>query len=533
MKTAKSALVSLAVVLLVASTSTSAEKLSSPSFRGLEESTTETGEEEKETCELQPRCEKLGGKCLPKDECLRMGSEYRWIAPHQEFCGLDASASSGCGCCFVKKDETMTEKRLLETVAEHETNLKPRLVMTGGGLNLNLGPDGVGRLSLTGLGFNLDGSPGEWSFASTPSGKETPTPECDDRQCFIKVRGFLHSPKVDDVVEPTKLEDGVFASEMTEAIVEVAFDNTEGNDDVQAMLKDENDLSRMVKVRFAGSARIEVVNTHQSVAALLKEDGVPSSLELMDLTGIWTRYDPLWPVPPVIIWPFPLQEENYQLCVQPVRIRQRSCSGWDFLGLCIGGSYTYTYSGAGLNFGRPGANLQWGKVDLSFYWKDWVTINDNSGKYAVVTESEEASLRSEVNDPSCVEVFFVPKFSPSSLHGGGACWGSGTASAKIITSDEMVSCGVDETHLAHELGHAVGIMHPNTGHATLADGSTGTLMCGSGWERDNPRRNSRDNGENMQNPLLACYMDTMDWGHDCIDSSSCGSCAANMPSDSC
>lgn len=80
----------------------------------------------------------------------------------------------------------------------------------------------------------------------------------------------------------------------------------------------------------------------------------------------------------------------------------------------------------------------------------------SSNAYAVVRASEEFSLRKRVDDADCIEVFFVPKFSPSNLHGGGATWGVGVEGAKVITSDEQVNCspgedGVDLTHLAHQV----------------------------------------------------------------------------------
>lgn len=241
--------------------------------------------------------------------------------------------------------------------------------------------------------------------------------------------------------------------------------------------------------------------------------------------------------PKFFFWPpILLKEEHLNLCLQPVRVRHRECATTPWFGFICWSGWTYTYSGDGYAFGKPGVEDQWAKVDITFTWRPWKTIIDNAGKYKAVTEAEMGDFKREVSDDDdCVEIFFAPKFSPSSTYGGGACWGSGTAGAQIVTSDEQVACGVDKTHLAHEVGHALGIMHPGTGHATYADGSTGTLLCGSGWERDNPRRNSRDNGDNVVNPLLTCYMDTINWfnGPDCTSSADCGSCSAHIPSDSC
>ena len=76
--------------------------------------------------------------------------------------------------------------------------------------------------------------------------------------------------------------------------------------------------------------------------------------------------------------------------------------------------------------------------------------------FAVVSAREEFILRKKVDDADCVEVFFVPEFSPSNLHGGGATWLVGVEGAKVIISDEQVNCspdedGVDLTHLAHQV----------------------------------------------------------------------------------
>jgi len=237
----------------------------------------------------------------------------------------------------------------------------------------------------------------------------------------------------------------------------------------------------------------------------------------------------------IMQWPpLFLKESHRSLCVQPVRVRHRECNHKPIFGfICF--SYTYSYSGVGLDFGRPGADRQWDKVDITFDWQPWKTIIDNAGKYKEVTRDETEDFKNEVaDDPECIEVFFAPKFDPSSMFGGGACWDSGTANAQIISSDEQVECGVDTTHLAHELGHALGLLHPGDG-PVLADGSTGTLMCGSGWNRDNPRRNSRDNGENSVNPLLNNYMDTFTFFSrpDCTNNEDCGTCWEHMPADAC
>lgn len=142
---------------------------------------------------------------------------------------------------------------------------------------------------------------------------------------------------------------------------------------------------------------------------------------------------------------------------------------------------------------------------------------------------EEDDLRNSYDNPDCVEVFFVEHWDPEGAHGGGATWSSGTASAKIITSDENDN-GIDLHHLAHELGHAVGLKHPGSGCPdpvdcpTLYDGSSGTVLCGSGYENDNPDVQSQENGDNANNPLMTFPTLDLCENPDCADSTNCGPC---------
>ncbi|CAK9106590.1 CMP-sialic acid transporter (CMP-SA-Tr) (CMP-Sia-Tr) (Solute carrier family 35 member A1) [Durusdinium trenchii] len=460
----------------------------------------------------------------------------RWI-PDEGFCRAtfakredEGEAIAPCGCCFAKK-ESWSELELLSRATGGDVKLGLRGVFSS--LLLGEGAPRVsfdmtdGAMERFHADFELAGSKASWSFRM--SGKPAEV-MCDKTgRCRAELLGVAHSPDVDEVIPPKRADNGeadaVFLSHETAAVVTLEFDAM--SEKLEVLRKDVDNPALKVRVDGKFVVSFKLVDLDDRLASVVQDASAHLELEL---AGEWTRVPQEWTVPPVIIWPFPLQEENFNLCVQPVRIRHRDCA-FKFLGICFGPTYRYT--GDGLNFGRPGADAQWAKADISFTWKPWVTVIDNAGKYESVTEgAEQTSLRAEYNDASCIEVFFVPKFSPSSLHGGGATWGSGTANAKIITSDEMVSCGVDQMHLAHELGHVLGLMHPGTGHATFADGSSGTLLCPSGWERDNPRRNSWDNKNNVVNPLLTCYMDTWDWlGMDCTSSADCGACV--LPSDSC
>lgn len=201
-------------------------------------------------------------------------------------------------------------------------------------------------------------------------------------------------------------------------------------------------------------------------------------------------------------------EAAQRLCIQPVRIRANANDP--------------AQTGAGLAFGMPGANTQWNKADVVFQVRDWMTVTNAALK--VATEgAEETAIRASVNVDDCIEVFFVENFDPVSLHGGGATWSSGTANAKIITSDGNAVGGIDFTHLAHELGHVVFMGHPGNAFG-MFDPSTNTLMCPSGWRRDNPTRNSRDNANHVANPLFTFALKAVTPGPDCTASADCGRC---------
>lgn len=149
-----------------------------------------------------------------------------------------------------------------------------------------------------------------------------------------------------------------------------------------------------------------------------------------------------------------------------------------------------------------------------------VYINNNA--YRVLnSEAEAANLRAEVNVADAVEVFVVERWDPH-YDGGGACWSSGTASAKIVTCDQQLAvpcpmpaglwgcsvgaggtCGaVNYYHLAHELGHALNLLHPGEYRSGMVAGSSGSIMEPSGFCRDNPNVQSAKNCRSASSPLL-------------------------------
>ncbi len=211
---------------------------------------------------------------------------------------------------------------------------------------------------------------------------------------------------------------------------------------------------------------------------------------------------------------FRLFEVARRLCLQPVKIRANALD--------------LSATGAGFAFGFPGAVTQWGKSDVVFSTRPWMFINNGSLKVASAG-AEETAIRAAVQTDDCVEVFFVENFSPVSLHGGGATWASGTASAQVITSDGNAVGGIDLTHLAHELGHVLALHHPGVGAPNaswpdLTDGNSGTLMCPSGWMNDNPKKNSQGNKTHTANPLLTFSLKVKGPGPDCLGNADCGAC---------
>ena len=216
------------------------------------------------------------------------------------------------------------------------------------------------------------------------------------------------------------------------------------------------------------------------------------------------------------LYPFFLVEIGRNLCVQPVQILEKVTDP--------------DPTGDYLAVGMTGADTEWNKADVTFTVRPFKQVVNPAWKVADTSElywENSDNLRFSVEDDDCIEIFFVENHDPVDLHGGGAAWGGGTASSQIVTSDGNNN-GIDNTHLAHELGHVLDLCHPWGGDFCddpyMPNASYGTLMCGSGWETDNPQVNSQENKDLVDNPLLKLKIKKLSTGSDCTDSTDCGSC---------
>jgi len=153
------------------------------------------------------------------------------------------------------------------------------------------------------------------------------------------------------------------------------------------------------------------------------------------------------------------------------------------------------------------ANDLWAKCCIQFRAKCPVYV-DKQG-YRISTQAEATAFKDEVSVADAIEVFMVERLDPETTWGGGATFNSGTASAKIVTGDNQLP--VNQYHLAHELGHVLGLDHPGN-PGGLIDGCAGSVMEPSGFFADNPPFQCRNNCNNASNPLLTtipyhwCFM---------------------------
>jgi hypothetical protein len=465
-------------------------------------------------CPKSRKCSKYGGFPSIEAECSKYDGYY--FVSNDDF-GNKQLKNKICGCCIPKGKQNSISSITGEYFQLESTHIGASSSTTDfsedtNRISMNVDESASGMPILSSLNLLAqDDNQNVWSFHAAPR-SETPI-ECDGERCKATVKGHASSKLLDELApEIPNEKDHLFLGTIVSALVDIEFDDPTND----SRLKD-----------FIANRNVEDSFQSQGFVAaniIIRAGEKASSLKDINLSLDLTRFSIFkWiPIGPIIIYPpIVLQERKRNLCLQPVRVRQRDCK-FKIFGICF--MPTYTYSGDGLAYGKPKANELWEQVDITFTWKDWKTINDNAGKYKAVTEAEMSDLRSEItDDPCCIEIFFVDSFSPSDLYGGGATFSSGTANAQIVSSDENL-LNPNERHLAHEALHVLGLGHPGSS-SSLTPGSTGTVACPSGFYADNPDVQSVENGLNAANPLLISYLGSWTFSTPaCTDSSDCGSC---------
>jgi hypothetical protein len=167
----------------------------------------------------------------------------------------------------------------------------------------------------------------------------------------------------------------------------------------------------------------------------------------------------------------------------------------------------------------------WNKICVVFEVRDPMFVDNES--YKVLTLSEEDDLMRSVNIDDAVEIFFIESFDPADKHGGGVTYSGGSVEAKIIVADNNIEQNpASINNLAHELGHALSLCHPGDAdclaRAGRNPGSTGTVICPSGFDLDNPDLQSQENADNVSIPLLRYLYLYCCQQPDCLDD--CGEC---------
>ncbi len=176
-------------------------------------------------------------------------------------------------------------------------------------------------------------------------------------------------------------------------------------------------------------------------------------------------------------------ETKRELTVQPV-----------FLAAATGTPPT----GADFYPGLTRANELWGRCCVEFVAKCPMYVDEQD--WRVATEAEARDFKDSRDVSDAVEVFIVEELDPVDLWGGGATFGSGTAAAKVVSTDNQLP--LNQNHLAHELGHVLGLGHPGDTTDSLVDGCVGSVMEPSGFFADNPGVQCEDNCQNASNPHL-------------------------------
>lgn len=155
-------------------------------------------------------------------------------------------------------------------------------------------------------------------------------------------------------------------------------------------------------------------------------------------------------------------------------------------------------TGADLYPGVRNANELWGRCCIEFVTRCPIYVDEQD--WRVATQSEAIDFKDSTNVSSAIEVFVAEELDPVDMWGGGATWASGTATAKVVSTDNQLP--LNQNHIAHEMGHVLGLGHPGNTTDGLVDGCDGSLMEPSGFFADNPGFQCEGNCNNVSNPLL-------------------------------
>jgi hypothetical protein len=148
--------------------------------------------------------------------------------------------------------------------------------------------------------------------------------------------------------------------------------------------------------------------------------------------------------------------------------------------------------------GLTNANVLWGRCCVEFVARCPIYVDEQD--WRVATQSEAIAFKDSTSVSDAIEVFVVQELDPVDMWGGGATWGSGTATAKVVSTDNQLP--LNQSHMAHELGHVLGLGHPGDSGDGLTDGCAGSVMEPSGFFADNPALQCEGNCNNISNPLL-------------------------------
>lgn len=142
------------------------------------------------------------------------------------------------------------------------------------------------------------------------------------------------------------------------------------------------------------------------------------------------------------------------------------------------------------------ANDIWRLCNLRFRRLAPHVIDDPD--YKVLDNSNLVRTRWTDALPYGIEVFFVDAGLVG--EGGGATYGAGSAHAKVVLTDNLED---NDTLLAHELGHVLGLAHPSGAGDGFCRSTSDSVMESTGSaEIPNPATNSQQNCDCIANAAL-------------------------------